>query len=53
MAGYYTLRLSSGVDNDRYEKALVLEQDGVKVAMVSCDLIRMPRQVAERAREPM
>lgn len=51
MAGYYTQRLSSGVDNDLYAKALVLEQDGTKVAIISCDLIRMPRQVAERARE--
>jgi neutral ceramidase len=51
MAGYYTQRLSSGVDNDLYAKALVIEQDGTKLAMVSCDLIRMPRKVADRARE--
>lgn len=50
MAGYYTQRLATAVDNDLYAKSIVIEQDGVKVAIVSCDLIRMPRPIAEAAR---
>jgi len=50
MAGYYSPRAAEGVDDDLHAKALVLEQDGAKVAMVVCDLISMPRPVAEEAR---
>jgi neutral ceramidase len=51
MAGYYTARAAEGVHDDLYAKAIVLEQDGVKAALVACDLISMPRGVVERARE--
>lgn len=51
MAGYYAQRLATAVDNDLYAKSLVIEQDGTKVAIVSCDLIRMPRPIAQAARE--
>ena len=50
MAGYYSARAAEGVDDDLYAKAIVIEQDGAKVAMVVCDLISMPRPVAEDAR---
>ena len=50
MAGYYHARGAEGVTDDLYAKALVLERDGVKVALVVCDLISMPRQVALDAR---
>lgn len=51
MAGYYSARASEGVDDDLFAKAIVIEQDGSKVAMVVCDLISMPRLVAEEARK--
>ena len=51
MAGYYSARAAEGVDDDLFAKALVVEQDGARVAMVVCDLISMPRQVAEDARK--
>ena len=51
MAGYYSARAAEGVDDDLSAKAIVVEQDGSKAAMVVCDLISMPRQVAEDARK--
>ena len=51
MAGYYSARAAEGVDDDLFAKAVVVEQDGAKVAVVVCDLISMPRQVAEDARK--
>ena len=50
MAGYFDERLEQGVDNDLYAKALVLEEDGSKVALVVCDLLEMPRPISEEAR---
>ena len=51
MAGYFDERHSSGVDNDLYAKTIVLDLGGSKAALVSCDLLEMPREVAQRARE--
>src|SRR5215218_8811872 len=51
LAGYYSTRLASGVDDDLHAKALVLERDGVKVALVVCDLVTMPRGVTDEARQ--
>src|SRR3954469_5292050 len=50
MAGYYSARSAEGVHDDLHAKALVLEQDGAKAALVACDLISMPRGVVESAR---
>ena len=50
MDGYYTPRLVSGVDDDLYAKAIVVERDGVKAAMVVCDLITMTRDATVEAR---
>ena len=50
MAGYYSERAAEGVDDDLHAKAIVFEQDGAKAAVVVCDLISMPRPVAEEAR---
>ena len=50
MAGYYYVRLNTGTHDDLHAKAVVLEKDGVKTAMVACDLVTMPRQVVESAR---
>jgi neutral ceramidase len=51
MAGYYTTRLSEGVHDDLYSKAIVLEQGGVKAALVSLDIISTTREMVERARK--
>src|SRR6185436_3418877 len=40
-----------GVLDDLYSKALVIEQHGVKVAVVECDLLSLPRQTVLAARQ--
>lgn len=50
MAGYYFNRAADGVHDPLFAKALVLEKDGARAAMVACDLISMPRPVVEQAR---
>lgn len=39
MAGYYNLRGAEGTHDPLFAKALVIEKDGVKVALVTLDLI--------------
>src|SRR4029434_4414000 len=51
MDGYFSPRMSQGVDDDLHAKALVIERDGVKVALVVCDLVNMPRTVSDVARD--
>jgi hypothetical protein len=50
MAGYYHERGADGVLDDLYAKALVLEHDGEKAALVCLDLISTTRSLVERAR---
>ncbi len=51
LAGYYGIRLSTNTHDELLAKAIVLEQDRTKIALVVCDLISLPRHVVERARE--
>ncbi len=51
MAGYYYERGGEGTHDDLQAKALVIEQDGSKAAMVVCDLLTIPRGVIQEARE--
>ncbi|MCX8037981.1 MAG: neutral/alkaline non-lysosomal ceramidase N-terminal domain-containing protein [Candidatus Sumerlaeia bacterium] len=51
MAGYYSPRGAEGVHDDLFAKALVLEKDGVKVALVVLDVIRTHRDHVLAARE--
>lgn len=51
LAGYYEPRGATGVLDDLYSKALVIEQDGVKAAIVICDLLTLPRPTVEAARK--
>jgi neutral ceramidase len=51
MAGYYHVRLSEGVHDPLQAKAILLENDGVKAALVSCDLINLPRPIVEQTRQ--
>lgn len=51
LAGYYSERLADGVHDDLFAKALVIEQGGKKAAIVACDLIEVPAEVAAAARK--
>src|SRR5688572_23274401 len=50
MAGYYNTRLSTNTHDELQAKAIVIEQDGTRAALVVCDLISLPRTVVVRAR---
>ncbi len=51
LAGYFSPRWSDRVEDPLYAKALVLESGGERIALVSCDVICMPADVADPARE--
>ncbi len=51
LAGYYHERGAEGVHDDLYARAIVLEKDGVKAALVSLDLIGTRRAFVEQARQ--
>ncbi len=51
MSGYFFERLSTGVSNPLQAKALVLEEGGEWLALVSCDLIGIPREASDRVRK--
>jgi hypothetical protein len=51
MAGYYNVRLAEGTHDDLYAKALVIESNGAKAAIVECDLGGVDRPVVEAARK--
>jgi neutral ceramidase len=46
MAGYYYVRGAEGVHDDLYAKTLVIEKEGTRVAIVSCDLIEITAELA-------
>lgn len=50
MAGYYSVRGSEGVHDALYAKAIVFEQDGVKVALVALDLLGTTAGIVKEAR---
>lgn len=50
MAGYYFNRSADGVHDDLLAKAIVIEKNGIKIAMVACDLSGMPRPIVDAAR---
>jgi hypothetical protein len=51
LAGYYRKRLSEGVLDDLYSKAVVVERGGVKAAIVVCDILTLPRHIIVSARK--
>lgn len=51
LAGYYHERSSDGVHDELLSRAIVMEKDGVKVALVSLDLISTRRAFVVKARE--
>ena len=50
MAGYYYNRGAEGVHDDLHAKAIVLEQDGARAALVACDLANLPAGIVTEAR---
>jgi neutral ceramidase len=51
MAGYYYVRGAEGVHDDLYAKTLIIEKEGTRVAIVSCDLIEIPAELAADIRD--
>ncbi|MCI0699815.1 MAG: neutral/alkaline non-lysosomal ceramidase N-terminal domain-containing protein [Planctomycetia bacterium] len=51
MAGYYSVRGAEGTHDPLFAKALVFEKDGVKIALVSLDLISTTRGLVEDTRK--
>jgi hypothetical protein len=51
LAGYYSPRGAKAVLDPLFSKALVMEQDGTRAALVVCDLITLPRHTVLDARE--
>jgi len=51
MGGGFNIRLSKGVHDDLFCKALVWEKDGTKAATVTCDVESLHRPTVEQARE--
>jgi neutral ceramidase len=50
MAGYYSPRAAEGVHDDLFAKAIVIESNGQKAALVALDLISTTRDMVEDAR---
>jgi len=51
LAGYFHDRVAKSVRDDLYAKAMVIEHDGRRIVLVSCDLISIDERTTERARE--
>lgn len=51
MAGYFFNRASTGMHDPLLARAVVLDNDGVRIALVSCDLTSMPEGIAREARQ--
>ncbi len=51
MAGYYYERGVGKIHDDLYAKALVIEKDGSKIAIVSCDLIGISANLVSQVRK--
>ncbi len=50
MAGYFSERKNTGTHDPLLAKAMVFEQGGVKAALVECDVVSMPGDIATKAR---
>ena len=51
IGGQFYYLLSTGRHDDLHAKALVMEKDGVRVAVVACDLVGIPARIAKFARQ--
>ncbi len=50
LAGYFRERVSTGVHDDLWAKAVVLESGGRRAALVVCDVLEIPGEVSAEAR---
>src|SRR5262249_28835471 len=50
MAGYYSVRLAEGTHDELYAKAIVLDVDGSKGALVACDVVALEAEQIAAAR---
>jgi len=50
MAGYYYVRLNEGTHDPLFAKAMVVEQAGVRMALVAVDYVQIPRAFVDEAR---
>lgn len=53
LAGYSANRRATGVHDDVWARALVLERDGVRIAIVACDLIGLLHERVDLIRQPL
>ncbi|MBW7892716.1 MAG: neutral/alkaline non-lysosomal ceramidase N-terminal domain-containing protein [Chitinophagaceae bacterium] len=51
LAGYYYERGADGVHDDLYAKAMVVEKDRIKVAIVECDFVSISKFIADKIRD--
>jgi neutral ceramidase len=51
MAGYYYDRGADKIHDDLFARALVIEKDGTKVAIVTCDLIGISAEIVAEVRK--
>ena len=51
MAGYYTNRAATGTHDPLHAKAMVLFDGETKIAIVACDLVSLPRDISQAARQ--
>jgi hypothetical protein len=51
MAGYYSERGVEKIHDDLYAKALVIEKDGVKIAIVECDFVGISEYIVDKVRK--
>ena len=50
MAGQYFNRVAEGIHDDLYAKALVFDNNGKVMAIVSCDLLKVTAEIVAKAR---
>src|SRR5688572_23353553 len=51
MAGHFYERISTGVHDPLHVKALVLGQGPTRAALVICDVVNVPQELANRIRD--
>ena len=51
LVGYYYPRMPDGVHDDLHAKTLVIDDGHDQVVLVACDLVGIPRQPVDEARQ--
>ncbi len=50
LAGYFHDRVAESVRDDLFARAIVVESDGVRVALIGCDIICISKDIADAAK---